>query len=367
MQPSQILSSLLRSPIIRSEEEWVRRSGKKGMFGAKFVPKWHLWKKPPTVLASDPTTGWTKDSQRTGLIATKVGMISDWNEWNVMLPLTILQIEDNQVVQVKKRIVQKAGLLKEGESKTFDAFSLQIGAINTKPTRVTKPLLGHFEKANVPPKRVLMDFDVTQNAIIQPGTSLFARHFIAGQHVDITGITKGKGFQGPMKRWGFKGLPASHGVSVTHRSHGSTGQRQDPGRVFPGKKMAGRMVGDQRTVKNVFLWKIIPERNLLLVKGQVPGTQGSLLKIRDAQFIPFTVPPPFPTYVPKEGEVQPKELVAQMKPPVMPTDIELDDDDDSKPIAPPSEQELKEALQKELERLEEITNKEKAKKDKASR
>ena len=168
-------------------------------------------------------------------------------------------------------------------------FSLQVGAGSKKPKQLSPALRGHFETQGVSLKRSVAEFRVSSDAMLPVGTSLGASHFVAGQHVDVQGFTIGKGFQGPMKRWGFAGLPASHGTTKKHRAHGSIGNSQDPGRVWKGKKMAGRMGNRKRTVPNVFVYKVDPTRNLLYVKGQVPGKAGLFLKVRDA----LRKPPPF--------------------------------------------------------------------------
>jgi large subunit ribosomal protein L3 len=169
-----------------------------------------------------------------------------------------------------------------------NVFSLQIGAGSKKPKQVSDAARGHFEAADVPIKRKVCEFRVSRDALLPVGTPLTAAHFVAGQHVDVTGHTIGKGFQGPMKRWGFSGLPASHGTTKKHRAHGSIGNSQDPGRVWKGKKMAGRMGNRKRTVQSVFVYKIDAARNLIYVKGQVPGKSGLFLKIKDA----LRKPPP---------------------------------------------------------------------------
>ncbi|KAG2380235.1 50S ribosomal protein [Vigna angularis] len=178
-----------------------------------------------------------------------------------------------------------------------------IGCGQKKEKHLTQPEVGHFRAQGVPLKRKLKEFPVTEDALLPAGTSLNVRHFVPGQYVDITGITKGKGFQGVMKRHGFKGMPASHGASLSHRSLGSTGHITGPGRVFKGKKMPGRMGGDQRTVKNVWVYKIDPARNLMWVKGQVPGATGNFVFIKDAVYEkPDISLLPFPTYFAPEDQ-----------------------------------------------------------------
>lgn len=234
--------------------------------------------------------------RRTGTIAVKRGMMALWDSWGVLHPLTVLQMDNVQVVQAKKE--EKEGYC-----------AVQLGATNKKESKVNKPQLGHFEKAGVPPKRVLMEFRVTSNALLDVGTMLNAAHFVPGQYVDVSALTIGKGFQGPMKRWGFGGLPASHGVSVSHRSHGATGQRQDPGRVFKGKRMAGHMGVERRTIQNLQVFKIDTLLNLVYVCGAVPGFQGCYVRISDAIKKPINETAPVPTYLPNIHDALPREIV----------------------------------------------------------
>lgn len=232
----------------------------------------------------------TTTSVRTGVIAVKCGMTAAWDKWGVRIPITVLWIDDVQVVQVKTEA-------KEG----FNA--LQLGFGQRKAKQLTKPELGHFYAAGVPLKRKLAEFRVSEDALLPVGMQIDVRHFVPGQFVDVTGITTGKGFQGAMKRWGFKGMPASHGASLSHRSQGSTGGRQDPGKVFKNKKMPGHMGVEQRTVQNIWVYKIDPARNLMWVKGQVPGHSGNFVFVRDSIFRkpdPSTLP--FPTFFPPEDE-----------------------------------------------------------------
>jgi large subunit ribosomal protein L3 len=161
-------------------------------------------------------------------------------------------------------------------------IGVQVGAFHAKPHRATKSIVSQCAKANVPPLKDFAEFQVSHNAVPALGSTVSASHYQVGQYVDVQGTTVGKGFQGVMKRYGFKGQPATHGVSVSHRSHGSTGQCQDPGRVFKGKKMAGRMGGKTRTVLNCQIVKIDYDANVLYVKGQIPGHDNGVLRVRDA-------------------------------------------------------------------------------------
>ncbi len=206
---------------------------------------------------------------RTGLLAEKLGMTRLFGDDGSHHPVTVLRVQDCEVVAARRP---------EREGYT----AVQIGVGKAKVKNVTKPMRGHFAKANVTPKAKLAEFRVSEDALLEPGTALSVEHFVVGQFVDVCGISIGKGFAGAMKRWGFHGLRASHGVSLSHRSHGSTGQRQDPGKVFKGKKMAGHM-GDRRvTVQNLEVVGVDRERGLVLVRGGVPGARGGFVRITDA-------------------------------------------------------------------------------------
>lgn len=206
---------------------------------------------------------------RTGLIARKLGMTRIFNDAAEHVPVTVLQVEDCQVVGV--RTMEKDGYT-----------AVQLGAGKVKVKNVTKPQRGRFAKAKVEPKRHLAEFRVAEDALLEVGAELSVEHFRPGQFVDVTGTSIGKGFAGVMKRHNFGGLRASHGVSISHRSHGSTGQRQDPGKVFKGKKMAGQMGNVRVTTQNLQVVATDAERGLILVKGAVPGAEGGVVLVRDA-------------------------------------------------------------------------------------
>jgi large subunit ribosomal protein L3 len=206
---------------------------------------------------------------RTGLIARKLGMTRLFDETGAHVPVTVLSLDGCQVTGQR--------------TKDRDGYvALQLGAGAKKPKNTNQAQRGQFAKALVEPKRCIAEFRVSEDNLIEVGAEFTADHFVAGQKVDIAGVTVGKGFAGAIKRWNFGGLRATHGVSVSHRSHGSTGQRQDPGKVFKGKKMAGHMGGDTVTTLNLTVHRVDVERGLILVHGAVPGAQGDFVKIRDA-------------------------------------------------------------------------------------
>lgn len=222
---------------------------------------------------------------RTGLIARKLGMSRVFKDDGSHVPVSVLQVESCQVVA--QRTVERDGYT-----------ALQLGVGTRKVKNVTKPERGHFAKAGVEPKRKVVEFRVDDDALIEVGAEITVDHFIAGQFVDVVGTSIGKGFAGGMKRHGFGGLRATHGVSISHRSLGSTGNRQDPGRTFKGKKMAGHL-GDKRvTVLNLEVVGTDVERGLILIKGAVPGAEGGHLLVRDA------VKKPKPEGVPLPGAIR---------------------------------------------------------------
>jgi large subunit ribosomal protein L3 len=218
---------------------------------------------------------------RTGLIARKLGMTRLFAADGTTTPVTVLHLDDVRVVA--RRTAEKDG---------YDALQLGIG--QAKPKNVSKPNRGHFAKAGVQAPKRVVEFRVGADAALEPGTALSVEHFVKGQMVDVTGTTKGKGFAGAMKRWNFAGLEASHGVSVSHRSHGSTGNRQDPGRTFKNKKMAGHLGVERVTTQNLEIAGHDVERSLLLVRGAVPGPKGGYVLVRDAVKRPRPADAPFP-------------------------------------------------------------------------
>ncbi|KUO51791.1 MAG: 50S ribosomal protein L3 [Sphingomonadales bacterium BRH_c3] len=219
---------------------------------------------------------------RTGVIAKKVGMTRLFQEDGRHVPVTVLSLEDCQVVS--HRTADRDGY-----------FAVQLGAGEAKQKNVNKPQREHFAKAQVGLKKRVAEFRVEgEDGLVPVGATISADHFVAGQKVDITGHTQGKGFAGVMKRWGFGGLRATHGVSLSHRSHGSTGQRQDPGKVFKGKKMAGHMGDRQRTQQNLEVVRTDATRGLIFVKGSVPGSKNGWLLVRDAVKLPLPEDLPFP-------------------------------------------------------------------------
>ena len=206
---------------------------------------------------------------RTGLIAKKLGMTRLFKEDGTHVPVTVLHLDEVQVVDTRTN-----------ERDGYTAVQLGLG--NAKVKKVTKANRGHFARTKVEPKKHLVEFRVAEDALLEAGAKLSANHFVVGQKVDVTGQSKGKGFAGVMKRHNFAGLEASHGVSISHRSHGSTGQRQDPGKVFKGKKMAGHMGDERVTTLNLEVAAVDEERNLIMVRGAIPGAKNSLVLIRDA-------------------------------------------------------------------------------------
>jgi large subunit ribosomal protein L3 len=206
---------------------------------------------------------------RSGVIAKKVGMTRLFMEDGKQIPVTVLQLDGLQVVA--QRTAEKDGY-----------SAVQLGAGSAKAKRTSKAMRGHFAAAKVEPKRKIAEFRVAPENLIEVGEEITANHYFEGQFVDVAGTSIGKGFAGAMKRWNFKGLRATHGVSISHRSHGSTGQCQDPGKVFKGKKMAGHMGAARVTTQNLQVVRTDADRGLIMVKGAVPGSKGGWVTIKDA-------------------------------------------------------------------------------------
>ncbi|WP_374314221.1 50S ribosomal protein L3 [Dongia sp.] len=226
---------------------------------------------------------------RTGLIAQKLGMTRVFAEDGAHVPVTLLKVAGCQVIAVRTE-----------EQNGYNA--VQLGLDKAKVKNVSKAQRGHFAKAKVEPKKKIAEFRVDKDALLEVGAELSADHFVAGQFVDVTGTTIGKGFAGSMKRWNFGGLRATHGVSVSHRSHGSTGNRQDPGRTFPGKKMAGHLGDERVTTQNLKVVGTDPALGIVMVKGAVPGHEGSYVLIKDAVKRPLPKEAPFPAALKAKAE-----------------------------------------------------------------
>lgn len=243
-------------------------------------------------------------NSRCGALGIKLGMMPIWDEWGERHACTVLFLDNNIVL--RKFTEEEDGYI-----------GVQVGAGNKKAKNVSKPLLGHYKKHGIDidndqsPPYIVREFRLThEEYTMEQGTEIHARHFTPGQNVDVSATSKGKGFQGAMKRWNFSGMPATHGTSLSHRSLGSTGQCQDPGRVFKGKKMAGRMGGERVTTQNLRIVKIDRGRNLIYIKGPVPGQKGAFVEIRDAVKKPLFGTekvegevkfPPLPTFEFEEG------------------------------------------------------------------
>ncbi len=242
---------------------------------------------------------------RTGVIARKMGMTRLFQDDGRHVPVTVLALEGCQVVGQRT-------------ADTDGYVALQLGAGSVKAKNVAKPQRGAFGKAQVEPKARVAEFRVSDDALVAVGTEISADHFVIGQMVDVQGTTQGKGFAGVMKRWGFGGMSASHGVSVSHRAHGSTGQRQDPGRVFKNKKMAGHMGARTRTQQNLEIVRTDAERGLLFVKGSVPGSKGAWLMVRDAVKIDRHCDAPYPVAAKllANSVVEEAQVEAQLEAPV---------------------------------------------------
>jgi len=255
---------------------------------------------------------------RTGVIAKKVGMTRLFQADGRHVPVTVLQLDELQVIG--RREADRDGYT-----------AVQLGAGTAKAKNVAKPQRAAFGKAEVEPKVRIAEFRVADDALLDVGAHISADHFVPGQLVDVSGVTQGKGFAGAMKRWGFGGLRATHGVSVSHRSHGSTGNRQDPGRVFKNKKMAGHMGARNRTQQNLEVVRTDPIRGLLFIKGSVPGHKGSWLTVSDAVKLPRPDAAPYPAAILEGRKVEELEVpeaglvddAAVHEIPALPSDAEV--------------------------------------------
>ena len=218
---------------------------------------------------------------RCGVIARKLGMSRIFNDKGEHVPVTVLRLEDVEVLST--RSIKKDGYV-----------AVQLGFNNKKLKNVTKPLKGFFAKAKSEPKEKVLEFRVSEDALLNIGDKISVNHYIPGQKVDVVGISQGKGFAGSMKRHNFGGMQASHGVSISHRAHGSTGNSQDPGRTWKGKKMAGQYGNVKVTIQNLTVVKLLDDDNLILVEGSVPGSKNGIVTITDA--VKYNVPKdaPFP-------------------------------------------------------------------------
>ena len=206
---------------------------------------------------------------RCGLVARKLGMSRIFNESGDHVPVTVLRIEDLEVLSIKS--VDKDG---------YNA--VQLGFSNKKSKNISKPLRGFFAKSKSEPKEKVVEFRVSEDAVLKVGDKIGVNHFVAGQKIDAVGVSQGKGFSGAMKRHNFGGMQASHGVSISHRSHGSTGNSQDPGRTWKGKKMAGQYGNVRITTQNLKVVKLIEDDDLILIEGSVPGSKNGVVLLSDA-------------------------------------------------------------------------------------
>ena len=234
---------------------------------------------------------------RTGLIAKKLGMTRLFKDDGTHVPVTVLHLDEVQVVDARTQ---------ERDGYT----AVQLGWGTAKVKNVTNPNKGHYARVKVEPKKKLREFRVSTDALLEAGQYLTAAHFVAGQKVDVCGVTKGKGFAGAMKRWNFRGLEASHGVSVSHRSHGSTGNRQDPGKTFKNKKMAGHLGTERVTTLNMEIAAVDADRGLIMVRGAVPGSKGEFVTIRDAVKKARPADAPYPASIRAAADAAPEPAQA---------------------------------------------------------
>ena len=255
---------------------------------------------------SEPVTRtWTPTSRRVGAVGMKCGMTQGWTAAGKRVPLTVVELQDLQVTKVRSQVPN-------GEC------ALQLGGGWKKRKQMNSAEAGRYDSQGLAYKRYLSEFSVTKDALLPVGTTITARHFVPGQYVDVQGVTRGKGFAGVMKRWGFRGQPASHGASLSHRSPGSMGGAAGSmyaTRIWKGKKMPGRMGGKRATMFGLMVYKVVPEYDLLYLVGSVAGAKGTEVRIRDTAlpkraFAPQS-PPPFPTFLPgDEGSEDSAEMLA---------------------------------------------------------
>ena len=260
-----------------------------------------------------PKPKYGEKSLRVGVLGFKVGMISTFDMWGYHIPLTVVQIDRCQIVQHK-------------ETSDPNIVAVQVGAGEKSLRTITKAQIGHFLKNSLIPNTYLKEFEVTRENLLPIGFRIGARHFTPGQYVDVRAISKHKGVQGAMKKWGFGGQPASHGVSVSHRSLGATGQHQDPSKVFKGKKMHGYMGGHTRVQYGLKVYRVDHDRCLVYLLGSVPGAAGELVEIEDARFMSKQNSDliNFPTFLPKEGQFY--ASITQVEPPLQdPSEVWLHD------------------------------------------
>ncbi|XP_069767353.1 large ribosomal subunit protein uL3m isoform X2 [Narcine bancroftii] len=247
-----------------------------------------------------PRLPWEPGTRRVGLVAVKLGMMPLWTKAGEKHAVTLLQVQDCHVVSYMSK-----------EQCDGKRPVLVVGGKNTSLFNKSESVMEKYRLAGIPPKQKLAMFKVSENAIIKPGTPLYAAHFRPGQYVDVTAKTIGKGFQGVMKRWGFKGQPATHGQTKTHRRPGASGPGGDPGRVFPGKKMPGRMGNIYRTARGLKVWRVNTKQNILYIHGSVPGHKNCLVKVIDTALPTHqedNKDPPFPTHFADESEELPEDL-----------------------------------------------------------
>ena len=232
---------------------------------------------------------------RCGVIARKLGMSRIFNDKGEHVPVTVLRLEDVEVLSLKS--MEKDGYI-----------AIQLGFNNKKLKNTNKPLKGYFAKAKTEPKEKIIEFRVSEDALLNIGDKIGANHFIPGQKIDVMGISQGKGFAGSMKRHNFGGMQATHGVSISHRAHGSTGNSQDPGRTWKGKKMAGQYGNVRVTTQNLKVVKLLEDENLILVEGSVPGSKNGIVTLSDAVKHDLPKEAPFPAGL-RTSEVSNDEII----------------------------------------------------------